>query len=155
VSKRRLARFLPAFALIFFAMLWSVACGGDDDEGHREPLAPPPVSPNLTVLHQGSFSLNVSPDGIYFPGPQEIDGLPMFPDDCASLVLLFSYRTDGKKELKVKGLSINNPSSNQYTDIVQGSEGSASVPACQQVGFLNDGSGAVSGEVKYVVARTR
>jgi hypothetical protein len=150
VIGRGLTRFVAPGVLFLAA-----ACGGGEDDEPRQPLAPPPVSPNLTVLDQGGFPLSVPSGSIYFPGPAELKGLPAFPADCASMVLLFSYRTDDDKELKVKALNNTQPANNQYTDIVQGSEGTASVPACQQIGFLNENNGPVSGEIKFVIARTR
>ena len=149
MSERVLTRSVPLLVLFVAA-----ACGGDN-EGPRQPLAPPPVSPNLTVLEQGTVPLRVPSDTIYFPGPQDIEGLSAFQFDCASYVLLFSYRTEGKKELHVKALNANNPGNNQYTDIVQGAEGTASVPGCHQIGFLNEGNDTVIGEMKYVIARSR
>jgi hypothetical protein len=135
-------------------MLWAVACGGDDEEP-RQPLAPPPVNPNLTVLHQGTLALSVPSESIHFPSPQDLGDLSLFPGDCDTLVLLFSYRTEDDKQLKVKALNANSPASNQYTDIVQGAEGTASVSGCHQIGFLNEGGDTVSGEMKFVIAQTR
>ncbi len=144
MSSRVLARIAPALLLLV------VACGGGDEEP-REPLAPPPVSPNLDVLHQASLSLSVSPKSFYFFGPQTVEGSPRLPFDCATYLLLFSYRTEDEKTLKVESYRNNK----KYADIFEEAEGTASLPGCEQLVFVNEGDDAINVELKFVIAQTR
>lgn len=132
-------------------MLCAVACGGDDEEP-RQPLAPPPVNPNLTVLKQGTLPLSVPSDSVHIPNLRDLEGSPRLSEDCASIVLLFTYRTEGNNELKV--VKYGQPPG-EPADVVEGAEGTASVPWCDQVGFMNEGKNTVTGEMKFVIARTR
>lgn len=132
-----------------FAVALALACGGGEAPV-REPLAPPPVSPNLIVHGQGKIEISVAGKATQGIDPATLAKEAGSTAPCSKLVILISWRTEDKKAL-------------QFTSRVQqgdvkvgeGPEGVASLSGCGVIGAKNESSGAVTGELRYVVAETR
>lgn len=143
MSARVKARFLiPLLVLI------AAACGGD--EKPREPLAPPPVSPNLIVHGQGNLALEVGSNATQSIDPATLASAAGSTAPCGKLVILVSWRTEDNKSLlftsKVESGDVK---------VGEGADGVASISGCGIIGAKNDGGGSVTGELRYVVAETR
>jgi hypothetical protein len=142
VSARVFARLsLPLFLFL------AAACGGGDDDGTVQPLAPPPVNPNLSVVGQGSIDLDIASNGTQGIDPTALLKAAGGTTPCGRLVFLFTYRVDGKGSIRVvQGSS---------TKIVEGNEAGASVNGCSQIAVQNLEGEALTGELRYVLAEGR
>ena len=132
------------------ALALAAACGGDKDEGSRPPLAPPPVSPNLTVHSQGDVGLNVLPGALQVLDPARMPLPPAVTISCEKLVFLFSWRVDGKRALQ-----FSKADRLGEVKIGEGRDGVLSISGCAVVNIRSKRDSTVIGELKYVIAETR
>ena len=139
-------RVLPFAALIFFVL---AGCGGDSD-APQEPLAPPPVNPALAVHAQGELLLNVERGGSESIDPRALGGPAAAAVPCGRLVLLLSWRAQGKKSLE-----FTQRTEGGETKLLDGHEGVASVTGCALIEAKNRGGDAVVAELRYVIAESR
>ena len=133
-----------------FVFFLATACGGGDDEP-RGPLAPPPVSPNLSVLGQGTLEQQIPADGLWDIAPSRMAPQAGITTPCESLVFLFSLRTEARKSLDFTGTTQGKDS----VDVGKGDEGVASVGGCVVLGAHNSGGSTVSVALRYVLAEAR
>lgn len=125
----------------------AVACGGSE-KMPREPLAPPPVSPALTVHGQGAISLDIAASSSQQVDPRALAGDAGVTPDCSKTVLLLSWRTTDSRAIKVMATTARGE-----VTAGEGSEGVTSIPGCDTIRIQNDGNQAVKGEARYVLAQ--
>jgi hypothetical protein len=138
-----------AFSCLLLLVLLAIGCGGDE-EATLQPLAPPPVSPNLAVHGQGQILLEVGPNGRHVIDMQALDREAGASTPCSGLILLFSWRTEGDRSLEFVQTMPDND-----VKVQEGQEGVASVTGCSPVEARNKGGSVVKGELKYVLATSR
>lgn len=142
--RRRLLAGAATVVLLF------VACGGGKGvSGPTPTLAPPPISPELRALGNGSLALNLPANG-----RQQIDTQALARDfgvtpDCESFVFLFSWQVSPKREVRFEGTLTG-----RTVDVGRGQTGQASV-GCMLLEAVNDGSEALTGSLRYFVAEKR
>lgn len=136
-------------ALVAPFLVLAAACGGDGESSHRQPLAPPPVSPNLTVIGQGSIALEIGGRAAQAIDPASLLRESGETTACERLVVLFSWRTS-------EGRSIDFTARRQQDDVKvgEGKEGVASVSGCGVISANNSTNNAIRGELRYVLAQT-
>jgi hypothetical protein len=141
---RALLPVFTRFGLPLFLLLLA-ACGGDDDPPVA-PLGPPPVNPSFQVLTQGDLVLDIAPDDTQKIQPDEIMHQAGKSTPCVSLIFLFTYRIDGRKDA-VQILA--GPTS----VAAEGPEGGASIGGCTTINVKNVSNNSVKGTMRYVVAQ--
>ena len=134
-----------------FVFVLAAACGGGDDDDPLQPLAPPPVNPNLTVLAQGTVEQEIPADGLWNLAPSRMAAQEGIATPCERLVFLFSWRTEDKDSIEFTSVTQGKDS----VRVGEGAEGVASVGGCLVVGAHNGGGSAVKVEMRYVLAETR
>lgn len=137
------------FARLTVPLLTALALGcGGSEKAPREPLAPPPVSPALTVHVQGSFALEIAASASQHIDPRALASQAGVTPDCSKAVVLLSWRTAGSRAVKVVATTDRGE-----VTAGDGSEGVTSIPGCETIRIQNDGNNAVTGEARYVLAQ--
>jgi hypothetical protein len=131
--------------------LLATACGGGDDDDPLQPLAPPPVNPNLTVIDQGAFNLEAPANSVGEITPASVAARAGSSTPCERLIFLFSWRSEGRKSIE---FTSRTPQQGNVK-VGEGTEGVASVDGCVVLGANNLNDSRVNIEVRYVLAETR
>jgi hypothetical protein len=127
-------------------VLLLAACGGNSVPASTPTLAPPPISPSLRALGNGTLSLDVPAKGSQQIDTGELASQVADPPSCARFVLLFSWQVQAGRQVRFEGTQ-----DGKTVDVGHGQTGQASV-GCMLLEAVNDGSEPLTGSLRYFVA---
>lgn len=96
-------------------------------------------------MTQGNLELDIAANGTQAIEPREIMRAAGDSTPCVSLIFLFTYRLDSKKD-EVQFIT------RQATTASEGTEGGASISGCNTIEVKNPNDRPVKGTLRYVVA---